>query len=1327
MARGLTDAQQKKALLLHLAGPAVQDIFEILPEAEGDDVYAKTVGALNAYFQPHVNIPYERHMFRQISQSDTESIDQFATRLMQQANRCEFGGHKDEQIRDQIIDRCHSAVLRKALLEKKDITLDKVLEIGRAKEAAERQAQAIGKPTASYKPVNNNFDVNAVRGKFEGRCYRCGRQGHQGKDKNCPAHDQTCRKCSKVGHFASQCRTKVGAARPKQQLPSKQQSSSRQSYQRGKQKVNAVENHDAENEFAFMIGDVDEIEGTVSVKVGGVELHGLLIDSGATCNLIDKVTWNELKQKRIKCRSEKTTKKIYSYASKSALQTVGKFTTEVEIPSQKVEAEFVVIDGKGQSILGKKTATELGILRVGIPEKVNQLSVDELVNKYPHLFQGVGRLKDYEVKLHINPEVQPVAQKARKIPYGLRDKVETEINSLLAQGIIEPVQGPTPWVSPVVVVPKGSGVRLCVDMRQANEAIIRERHPIPTVDEVLEELNQSTVFSKLDLRLGFHQLQLHEESRPITTFITHVGLFRYARLLFGVNSAPELYQHIIKQVLQDCPGTANIADDIVVHGKDTVEHDERLARVFQRLTEVGLTLNKEKCQLQMNRLEFMGHLLTDRGVGPTEARVEAVLKAREPTSVSEVRSFLGLVNFSAKFIPNMATVAEPLRKLCRQNVRFEWEQEQREAFSELKSRLANAETLAYFDKTAPTEVIADAGPIGLGAVLVQWQNDERRVVYYASRSLSEVERRYSQTEKEALALVWACERFHVFLGGIEFSLVTDHKPLEVIYGKRSKPSARIERWVLRLQQYNFKVVYRRGRDNIADALSRLTPQQNIVSKNIAEDYVRFVSEQAAPLAVRIQEIEKESDKDPDLEEIRQAVKSGDWSKCSASVRAVRDEITVVGRVVLRGTRIVMPKALQQKTIMLAHEGHQGIVKTKARLRTKVWFPSMDRMTEEFCRTCHECQLVSHLSKPEPMKRTELPQGPWQHLAADLLGPLPNGDYLFVVVDYYSRFFEVRIVKSVTSSSMIYCLEDIFAVHGLPISLKTDNAPNFTSGEFEQYLRDCAVDHHTSIPLWPQSNGEVERQNRTLLKYMKIVHSQGKNLKKELHKFLLAYRTTPHSTTGIAPAEMLFRRKIRTKLPEIRPVDISDTVTDLDLETVRYRDTEEKRKGKNYTDAKRGATISDIKTGDKVLLQQQQNNKLSLPYYPELFTVADRRGHEVTVTSDEDGRSIRRNVAFVKKYVSGSHDPSLQNPDGAVSNTKLEQNQDVSPAPMPVQKDANPVPMTIQNTADAVQPSNHDPATTQDQQQSYQSTIRRSCRARHTPSHLKDFVTAVYIP
>ena len=210
-----------------------------------------------------------------------------------------------------------------------------------------------------------------------------------------------------------------------------------------------------------------------------------------------------------------------------------------------------------------------------------------------------------------------------------------------------------------------------------------------------------------------------------------------------------------------------------------------------------------------------------------------------------------------------------------------------------------------------------------------------------------------------------------------------------------------ERWVLRLQQYNFKVIYRSGRDNIADALSRLSPQQSPPTKSVGEEYVRFVATQAAPQAISIQEIEKESDKDPDLEAIRQALKSGNWSKCSESIKAVTDEITTVGRIALRGIRIIIPKAMQNKTILAAHEGHQGIVKTKARLRTKVGFPLMDKMAEQLCRSCRECQLVSSEPNPEPVKRTVLPDGPWQHLAADLLGPLPNSDYLLVVVDYFS--------------------------------------------------------------------------------------------------------------------------------------------------------------------------------------------------------------------------------------------------------------------------------------------------------------------------------------
>ena len=281
------------------------------------------------------------------------------------------------------------------------------------------------------------------------------------------------------------------------------------------------------------------------------------------------------------------------------------------------------------------------------------------------MFTGVGKLKDFKLKMHVDPNVPPVAQKLRRVPFALRDKVKAKIDELLEGDIIERVEGPTTWASPVVVAPKPSGeIRLCVDMRRANEAIIRERLPIPTVDEVLEELNGSTVFSKLDLRHGFHQVELHTDSRDITTFVTHDGLFRYKRLSFGVNAAPEKYQHIISQVIADIEGVVNIADDLIVHGKTVVEHDQSLHKLLARLEEKNLTLNGEKCTFGMGKVVFMGILLSKHGIGPTEEKVRAVKEATRPSSASEVRSFLGLVGFSSRFIPDFATKAEPLRVLC---------------------------------------------------------------------------------------------------------------------------------------------------------------------------------------------------------------------------------------------------------------------------------------------------------------------------------------------------------------------------------------------------------------------------------------------------------------------------------------------------------------------------------------------------------------------------------------------------------------------------------------------------------------------------------------
>ncbi|VDI32041.1 Hypothetical predicted protein [Mytilus galloprovincialis] len=263
--------------------------------------------------------------------------------------------------------------------------------------------------------------------------------------------------------------------------------------------------------------------------------------------------------------------------------------------------------------------------------------------------------------------------------------------------VIERVEGPTEWVSPLVVVPKrNSEIRICVDMRRANEAVKRSRHPIPTVDEILQELNGAKVYSKIDLRMGFHQVELEPESRNITTFTTHVGLFRYKRLMFGISCAPEMYQQCIKMALEGCVGQRNISDDIIVYGCTQEEHDERLKRVLDRMREKGLRLNKDKCRFNMDKMTFMGHVLSAKGISPEKSKVEAVTSARNPKTASEVRSFLGLVNYCGRYIPDFSTVSAPLRELTRAKTKWIWSSRHQDAFDELKrvvSKCKNASVL----------------------------------------------------------------------------------------------------------------------------------------------------------------------------------------------------------------------------------------------------------------------------------------------------------------------------------------------------------------------------------------------------------------------------------------------------------------------------------------------------------------------------------------------------------------------------------------------------------------------------------------------------------
>ena len=513
-----------------------------------------------------------------------------------------------------------------------------------------------------------------------------------------------------------------------------------------------------------------------SVNINGCPLE-MIIDTGASINIVSEPDFEKLHNKP---KLQRTGINVLAYGASQPLQIAGKFRANIAaVDDRIIDAQFYVASGNTitRSLLGYDTACKIGL--VTLHDSIHNVSAPaqaldrdryraDIVSQYDTLFNSIGKLRNHQVKLHIDPSIPPVAQSHRRLPFHLRSKVEEELRELENADIIERVRGPTPWISPIVVTPKANRpdkIRICVDMRVPNKAITRSRISTPTVDDIIHHLNGAVVFSKLDLNKGYHQLELHPKSRDITAFATHIGTFRYKRLSFGITSAAEIFQETIRQLLADIEGVMNMSDDILISGRTQKDHDRVLHAVLSRLRDNDLTLNKEKCEFSTDKLEFFGHVFSRAGISPDPKKVSAIVDMTAPTNPSEVRSLLGMTNFCARFIPNYSTISAPLRQLIKQDVPWSWTAEHDNALQQLRDILTRDPVVAYFDPSQQTTVVVDASPYGLGALITQRADNDSapQVVAYASRSLSDVERRYSQTEREALAVVWACEHFHLYL------------------------------------------------------------------------------------------------------------------------------------------------------------------------------------------------------------------------------------------------------------------------------------------------------------------------------------------------------------------------------------------------------------------------------------------------------------------------------------------------------------------------------------------------------------------------------------
>lgn len=511
-------------------------------------------------------------------------------------------------------------------------------------------------------------------------------------------------------------------------------------------------------------------------------------------------------------------------------------------------------------------------------------------------------------------------------------------------------------------------------------------------------------------------------------------------------------------------------------------------------------------------------------------------------------------------------------------------------------------------------------------------NQVPRIIAYASKSLTEVERRYYQTEREALGIVWAVEKFHTYLFGASFEIVTDCKVLEKLFLPSSKPCLRIERWVLRLQAYSFKVIHRPGKSNLADSLSRLAVVDDHSDASQETNLIMYVREMA-PSAIPLSEIESVSTEDMEIEEVKNALQSGHWDKVSEAFRRVKSEICQVGELLVRGSRVIIPKVLQARVIDLGHTGHPGMVAMKVRMRSKVWFPNMDKMIEQNVKSCLGCLMTSSQDPPDPLSIRPMPDAPWLDIAIDFKDALPNGNSLLVAIDYFSRFVQVAEMEKTETAHTITALKFMFAYTGLPKSITADNGPQFASKEFKDFCLRENIHLKSTTPYYPSMNGEVERFNRNIKKRLQISHVEGTNWRNDLADYLLSYNNMVHSTTGVSPASLMFGRELRDKLPsldQMSPALLHEDIINNDLCM--------KEKRKEYADTKRRARFNDIKEGDMVLSKNQtKDSVLQTNFGPERFKVVRKKGTEVLIESNDRNKQYRRHASHLKKVTDGSNE------------------------------------------------------------------------------------------
>ncbi len=684
-----------------------------------------------------------------------------------------------------------------------------------------------------------------------------------------------------------------------------------------------------------------------------------------------------------------------------------------------------------------------------------------IVCEYPDVFPdelpGMPPDRDIEFIIELIPGTGSIAQRPYRMNPAELVELKKQLDDLLSKGLIQPSS--SAWRSPVLFVDKSDGSsRLCTDYRKLNDVTIKNKYPLPKIEDLFDQLTGARVFSKIDLRTGYHQLKIRATDIPKTAFTTRYGLYEYTVMSFGLTNAPAYFMNLMNKVFMEFLDKFVVVfiDDILIYSKSEEEHATHLRLILETLREHQLYAKFSKCEFWLKEVGFLGHVLSAGGISVDPKKIKSVMEWEAPTTQTEVRGFLGLAGYYRKFVEGFSSIARPMTQLLKKDKKFEWTPKCEESFQELKKRLVTAPVLTMPDITKNFDVYCDASKLGLGCVLMQ----EGKVIAYFSRQLRPHEENYPTHDLELAAVVLALKTWRHYLMGNRCEIYTDHKSLKYIFTQKEL-NMRQRRWIELIKDYDLEIHYHPGKANVvADALSRKPCSLNMMIKEeqpmLHQEFEKFGLELVSrgflanlefqpTLMSQIKEAQKGNES---IDGIKRRISSG---------KVPGFEEDDQGVLWYKG-RICVPADSELKEVIMkeAHETpysiHPGGTKMYQDLKEQFWWHGMKREIASFISKCDICQRVKaeHQRPAGLLQPLQVPEWKWESVGMDFITGFPRSsrgnDSIWVIVDRLTKVAHFIPVKTTYTSGQLadLYLSRIVSLHGVPKTIVSDRGTQFTS-------------------------------------------------------------------------------------------------------------------------------------------------------------------------------------------------------------------------------------------------------------------------------------------